>query len=461
MSEVEHHGQDLTKGNLMKQLWSLSWPIMLSIFFYTLYNIVDTIWVGRLSPEAIAAVSISQISLFVMVALGMGVTVGSGVLISMHIGAKDKPAAERVLGQSFMLSAILGVFFAIIGLIFKEEILMASGAAGEVFAPASDYFSVVVAGAVLMFLMMTIVFAFNAQGDSFTPTKLFAVSTLVNVILDPLFIFGSGPVPAFGIAGAAYATLISQALFIAIATKALSSEKQMIPFRFKNLTVEWQSVKKVMEIGFPAALTQMVQPIGLATLMYMTAQYFHELGTVAFSIAFRLEFFAYLPAVGFGFGSMAIIGQNIGAKNIVRAKEAFNLAMKLGVGAAVVVGIIAMLFATPIINIFTSDSTVVGYVTSYLFIAGASYGFLSASLIATNAFQAMGKAWSGFWIIALRFVVISIPLAYLLIVILGHTIEGIWTALAVGNVVAAIVAYYWAQKKFTEATQISAEVKTI
>src|SRR3989344_9229480 len=104
-------GQDLTKGDIRRQLWSLAWPMMLSVFFYTLYNLVDTFWVSKISPEAIAAVSISQIALFVMISFGFGLTIGSGVIMSMHIGAKELQKAERVLGQSFALSAMAGIFF--------------------------------------------------------------------------------------------------------------------------------------------------------------------------------------------------------------------------------------------------------------------------------------------------------------------------------------------------------------
>ena len=119
--------QDLTKGSIRKELWTLAWPMMLSVFFYTLYNFVDAYWVSKLSDEAIAAVSISQITLFLMLSLGFGITVGSGVVISMHIGAKKKGEAERVLGQSFVLSAILGIIFTIIALVFRNQFLVASG----------------------------------------------------------------------------------------------------------------------------------------------------------------------------------------------------------------------------------------------------------------------------------------------------------------------------------------------
>src|SRR3989344_6864197 len=121
-------GQDLTKGNITKQIWSLAWPMMLSVFFYTLYNIVDAFWVSKLSPVAIAAVSISQITLFIMGSLSMGITAGSGVLMAMNIGAKNIKEAERVLGQSFVLSAIAGVLFTAISLIFRNQLLTLSGA---------------------------------------------------------------------------------------------------------------------------------------------------------------------------------------------------------------------------------------------------------------------------------------------------------------------------------------------
>src|SRR3989338_2630140 len=140
--------QDLTQGNIRKELWSLAWPMMLSVFFYTLYNLVDAFWVSKLSADSIAAVSISQITLFLMMSLGFGITAGSGVVMSMDIGAKNKPGAERVLGQSFVLTAIMGVFFTILALIFRRELLAVSGASGDIFQPALEYFTVNASGSI-------------------------------------------------------------------------------------------------------------------------------------------------------------------------------------------------------------------------------------------------------------------------------------------------------------------------
>ncbi|HLC66315.1 MAG TPA: MATE family efflux transporter, partial [Candidatus Nanoarchaeia archaeon] len=407
----EHmEGQDLTKGPIGKQLWSLAWPMMLSVFFYTLYNLVDAFWVSKLSAEAIAAVSISQITLFVMISLGFGITVGSGVIMAMHIGAKNMKEAERVLGQSFVLSAILGVFFTIIALIFSDQLLMLSGASGAIFAPAKEYFVVIAGGAILMFIMMAIMFAFNAQGDTSTLTKLFALSTFINLVLDPVMIFGMWRFPELGIAGAAIATLISQAVFIVFAIRSLSSSHRKIRFHFRNLSFKWESVKKVLNIGFPAALTQVIFPIGVALLTLLISRVYFEPGAIAFSLGFRLEFFAFLPAIGFGFGAMAMIGQNIGAANLQRARAAFHKALQYAFAGSAGLGILAAIFSRFLIRFFTDDPTVTTYAQSYLWIVPLSYGFLSAVMVEAPAFQAIGRSWPGFWIFFLRVLVITLPL---------------------------------------------------
>lgn len=437
-------GQDLTKGNIGKELWSLAWPMMLSVFFYTLYNLVDAYWVSKLSPEAIAAVSISQITLFLMLALGFGVTVGSGVIIAMNIGAKNKPEAERVLGQSFVLSIILGLFFTAIALIFREAFLTASGASGAIFAPAMEYYTIVSAGSILMFILFTIMFAFNAQGDTNTLTKLFAISTAINMILDPLLIFGRFGLPAMGISGAATATLISQSVFIIIAIRSLMNPKRTIRFYFKNLTFQWASVKKVMNIGFPAALTQAIMPIGLAALTYIASLGFQEPGAVAFSLGFRIEFFAFLPAAGFGFGAMAMIGQSLGANNVRRANIVLKKALKYSFLGAGGLGVFTALLSGPIIGAFTTDPVVIDYSQSYLWtVALFSYGFLAMMMVCAQSFQAIGQSWPGFWIFLLRFAVISIPLAYVLIQVFHFPIIAIWISMIAGNVISAAVGYIW------------------
>lgn len=442
-NNLNFEGQDLTTGNIRKQIWSLAWPMMLSIFFYTLYNLVDAYWVSKISAEAIAAVSISQIALFIMISLGFGITVGSGVVMSMHIGAKKIKEAERVLGQSFVLAVMAGIIFTIIALIFRNQLLIASGAYGLIFEPAREYLTVTAGGSIFFFILITIMFAFNAQGDTFTLTKLFAISTLINAVLDPIMIFGWFGFPVLGISGAAIATVISQIIFIVIALRSLSHERRRIRFHFYNLSFKWKSVKKVLDIGIPAAITQVIYPIGVAVLTLMTSSRFFEPGVVAFSLGFRVEFFAFLPAVGFGFGALAIIGQSIGAGDRERANESFRKGLLYGAAGAAGLGILVAIFARAVTSVFTTDPVVTQYTIYYMRSVALSYGFLAASLVEASAFQAIGRSWPGFWIVFIRFVVVSIPLTYLLIHVFNFPIISIWMSLVAGNIVAAVIGYLW------------------
>jgi putative MATE family efflux protein len=331
----------------------------------------------------------------------------------------------------------------VIALVFRNELLTLSGAAGTIFQPAMEYFVVTAAGSVLMFILMTIMFAFNAQGDTFTLTKLFAVSTAVNCILDPIMIFGWFGLPQWGIAGAAVATLISQAVFIVMALRSLSSPKRSVQFHFRNLTFRWESVKRVLNIGLPAAITQVINPAGIAVLTLIASHYYQESGTIAFSLGFRIEFFAYLPAVGYGFAAMAMMGQSIGAEKLDRAKEILRMALLYAAGVALVLGILAAIFAPYIIGIFTEDPIVTNYALLYFRIVALSYCFLAAMMVEANAFQAIGRSWPGFWIMFIRFIVISLPVSYVLAEFFHFSIVSIWIALVAGNIVAAIVGYVW------------------
>lgn len=435
-------GQNLTDGPIPQQLWSLAWPMMLSVFFHSLYNLVDAFWVAKLSASAIAAVSISQIVLFAMVSLAMGVSVGTAVLVGQNIGAKNNEEAQRVLGQGYLLTSIAAIFFTAIIFCFKTELLTISGAVGEIFPLAMPYFSVVNAGSIFMFLMMTTSISFNAQGDNFTATKLFAVSTLVNIVLDPLLIFGYAGFPKLGIAGAAYATLVSQFVFLAMAIPILMRPQMMVQLKVKCLKLKWSSVKRVLDIGFPASLNQVLNPIGFSALMYLVSESFSESGAAAFSIGFRIEFFAFIPAIGFGFGAMSMIGQNIGAKKHDRVKEVLKRSVIFGSGSALLFSLLSFFFAPVIVEMFTTDPLVTDYALLYFKVVPIGYAFFAVAFIEANIFQGIGRSWPGFWITLGR-VGLSITGTFVSVKILNLPIWSIWLSIVIGSVISSVLGFIW------------------
>ena len=425
---------------------------MLSIFFQTVYGLVDAWWVGRLSEFAIAAVGISQITLFMMIALTIGVTVGSGVLMAMNIGKHDIAGAERVLGQSFVLNFIAAVFFTTVALVFRSPLLELNGAEAQNILPlALDYFTITASASFTMFLFFAVVFGFNAQGDNRTVAVLFACSTVLNAVLDPLLIFGWAGFPELGIRGAAVATVTSQVLILVAGVTLLRIRPMMVRFRFSNLTAKWESVKRVLSIGFPAALTSVLGPVALAILAGIVASRFDAAGAAGFSIGFRVEFFGFLPAVGFGVAALAMIGQNMGARRPERALAAFRVAVLFAFGLGSAIGIAAALLNGAIVATFSDDPVISGYARSYLTSVPLAYGVFSASFVIVSSFQALGRSWNGFAVTGVR-VAIMLVLGLAVTAGLAPQLSRLWWVVIGANLVSATIGFVWLRGTFARVT---------
>jgi len=339
--------------------------------------------------------------------------------------------------------------FSVIALTFRSSFLSMSGAAGAILPLALDYFTVISAGSILLFLLIVIVFAFNSQGDNKTVTILFAVSTGINIILDPILIFGWLGAPALGIAGAAYATLFSQFVMLLVGLILLSSPKMMIRFRFRNVSAKWKSVKQVLSIGFPAAMTQVLGPLSLALLYQLISSRFMEAGVAGISIGFRIETFAFLPGIGFGTAAMAIIGQNVGARNISRAREAYRKAALYAFLSGTVIGLISVVFSGPIAASFTEDTVIFGYAGSYLRSVPLIYGLLGLMFVSISSFQATGKSWPGFWVLLVRGI-LMVGGSMLLLTFFSENIFTVWGAIILGTAAATAAAFFSLQSRFKE-----------
>jgi putative MATE family efflux protein len=426
---------------------------MLSIFFQTLYTAVDAIWVGRISPEAIAAVSISQITLYMMLSLMIGVTVGSGVMMARGLGRRDRAEAERILGQSFVLNFGAAVVFTVLVLSWRTELLSLIGARGTILPLAVDYFTITGSGSVLIFLFFAAQFGFNAQGDTRTVTILYAISSALNVVLDPALIFGWWIFPELGIRGAAIATLSSQFLLLTLGVTLLAVRPMMIRFRFSNLVARWESVRKVLAIGLPAAFTSIVAPLALAALTAIVAGAFMEPGAVAFAIGFRIEFFAFLPAVGFGTAALALIGQNIGAGDMARARRSSQTATLFALLMGTGIGALAAIFSRSVVGLFTSDPLIAGWARSYLTSVPLTYGVFAAGYVMVSSFQALGRSWRGFAVTIFRLAILM-GLGLLVSAATAPNLRHLWWVVIGTNISSAVAGFLWLRHTFarTEGT---------
>ena len=335
-------------------------------------------------------------------------------------------------------------FFTAVSLVFRHHLLAASGATGAIMTPALEYFTITAGASILMFLLFSVFFAFNSQGDNKTITLLFSISTVVNAVLDPALIFGWGALPAMGIRGAAYATVFSQLLVLISALIILRKANMMVGFRFSRLGMRWASVKKVLDIGFPAALTNVVGPLSLAALTAIISSRFHEAGAISFSIGFRVEFFAYLPAVGFGVAALALLGQNAGARRFDRVRSAYRSSLLIAFASATALGLLAALLRNPAIGLFTSDPLVSEYSRAYFLTVPFSYGLFAMVFVEINSLQGIGRSWTGF-LLSLARICLAIPAAYLLLSVLRLPLFTGWLAIVAANALMAAAGLRWVQ----------------
>ena len=221
----------------------------------------------------------------------------------------------------------------------------------------------------------------------------------------------------------------------------LSVKDMMVKLRLRNLRLDFGSVAMVLSIGLPASITQVIGPLGLAAVTYFVASGFQEAGTIAFSIGFRIEFFSFLPAIGFGAASMAMLGQNIGARNLDRAREAYRSALLFGAAIGTGLGLVVFVLARPIIALFTSDPQVTEYAVSYFRTVPLTYGLFVMMFVEVSSFQGMGKSWYGLGIGVLRLAV-AVPASYVLVQG-DFGITTVWVAIALSNIVSAAIGYVW------------------
>jgi putative MATE family efflux protein len=316
----------ILKGNIYKVLFSLSLPIMINNLIQTMYNLVDGIWVSKISSVHFAATAFVFPINFLFISLGIGIFVAGTAILSQFIGANKEKKAREYTAQIIALSLISSLVFTVVGIIFSPFIIKAMGATGEIARYGNTYLRISFLELPFIFLFFNINAIRNAQGDTVTPTILSGISAILNIVLDPIFIFGFG----WGIAGAAWATVLSRALLSIYGVKIIFSKDNILKPDFKGFKFNKSIIKEVMNVGFPATIGQAGAAIGFIVLNGFIVSY----GTTtmaAFGMVNRVTSLISQPAMGIGAALTAIIGQNMGAGNLDRARQSFKKATVLAV----------------------------------------------------------------------------------------------------------------------------------
>ena len=426
----------ILNGKMSKVIMVLSLPIMLNNFIHTIYNLTDTFFISKIPGNAVAGVQFVWPLIFLISSFGMGMAVATSSIIAQYIGAHQQEKARQTAGQSISFLFVLSLVFGVLGFLTAPSVIRWMGGTGELYKNAYAYLSIMFLGMPTTFLMN----AYNAikqgQGDTISPLIIGTLSVLMNVILDPIFIF----VLDMGVEGAAIATVISTGVFALYGVLTTFSKKQSLKLEFKDLFFDKDILDKIVSIGLPSSTGQATTAIGF-TILNVFLVSFGEVTLTAFAVGNRISSLIMMPAMGIGSALATVVGQNLGADNIARAKLAVRSSVRLSTVFLVVGGLLMLPFSENIVAAFSGDPEVVASGTEYLNMIIYSIPLMGLFQILVGVFQGSGHTLSAMVLMMGRLWALRIPMVYALSNLDGFGPSSIWYAMIVSNLIICMVGF--------------------
>ncbi|MBC7126290.1 MAG: MATE family efflux transporter, partial [Bacteroidales bacterium] len=361
--------KDFTTGNEAKHIFRFALPMLIGNIFQQLYNIVDSIIVGRyLGDKALAAVGASFPIIFMVIALIIGIGIGSSVVISQYFGAKDFDKVKRAADTTYIFLFFAGIIITIVGLLSGEYIFRLMRLPEEILPMAKTYLDIYMYGLVLMFGFNSVSSILRGVGDSKTPLYFLIVSTFLNIFLDILFVLGF----KWGIAGAAWATVIAQTFSFVIAVIYLERLRHMLRITFKRLVFDWEIFWQSVRMGLPTGIQQTLVALGGMALMGIVNTFGTEV-IAGFSAASRIDSLAVIPIMNFSASLSGFVGQNIGAGKVDRVKRGLWATIKMSVLFSVIITAIILIWGDKMMVVFTTNPRVVDIGYHYLMVVSFFY----------------------------------------------------------------------------------------
>ncbi|HEV7332255.1 MAG TPA: MATE family efflux transporter [Flavisolibacter sp.] len=446
----------LLEGPIFKSLLRLAIPIVLANILQAGYQVVDAFWVGRLGGAAVAAVSVSTPVTFLTLALGTGFAIAGSVLIAQYFGAGNSRMVSLVAAQTLLMVIIVSVVLGATAFVLTPDFLQLLRVAPEVYEGAKGFMRVSFVGLVFNFSFFVFQSIMRGIGNATLPVYIVLGTVILNFALDPLFIFGWGPVAGYGVMGAALATLSTQMIAAVIGFVILFRGRRGIHLKLPDFKPDWNHIKQAFSIGLPASIEQSMRALGLTMMTFLIAS-FGTVTVASYGAGSNIYQVVLIPALGLSIAISTLVGQNIGAGNMQRAARIGRLGALLGFGALTVLGIIAYIFAPNLIAFFIPDDpAVIRGGTAFLRTMCLSWGFLGVQLSLTGVLRASGNMVVVMILTLISQWVLQFPLAYLFSHKTAMDEQGIWLAFPITNVIIALITISiyakgdWKNKRLTE-----------
>ncbi len=415
----------------------MSVPMMVSMFIQALYNVVDSMFVAKISEEALAAVSLAYPMQNIITAIGVGTGVGITALVPASLGRGDQEMAERAANVQNFLSLCYSVVFVFTGLIFTDVYYTMQTKDQAIISAGVSYLRIICLVSVGAFFGQGLEKLLVATGNSALSMISQATGAVMNIILDPLLIFGVGPFPEMGVAGAAAATVIGQIAAAILALIFNIRKNTALRFSLQKMLPRAKILENIFAVGLPSMIT-----VGLSSAMsYCINQIFLAVGTTAtaaFGIWLKLQNFGYMPVYGLNNGSIAILSYNYGAGRLDRVHATLKLALRIGVAVSVAVMLLYMLCARPLLGMFNASENMYSIGMTAIRICSISIPFGACTLVLSSSFQSLGRSRNTLFVNVCRQLVVLVPIAWLLS--LSGDIRLIWSAFPIAEAATMVIA---------------------
>jgi putative MATE family efflux protein len=438
---------DYTKGSIRKAVMMLAVPMILEMSMESVFALVDLYFVGHLpqSDKAQQVVGLTESVITIIYSLAIGISMAATALVARRIGEKNPGAAARAGAQTTTLSILVTVILSIAGFVFAKDILRIMGASKETIEYGVNYTRILTGGSMVIMLLFLINGIFRGAGDASMAMKSLVIANIANIILCPLLIRGWGPVPAFGLTGAAMATTIGRGIGVIYQLYHLFNGKSVIKMTWSYLNPDWKQIKQIINIAAPGTFQFLVASGSWIVLTAIVAQS-GETASAGYITAIRVVMFFILPAWGLSNAAATLVGQNLGALQPQRAEESVLKTAKYN---AIFMGIVTVLFfitAPYIIGFFAEKEDTKKIAIEAMLIISSGYIFYGIGMVMANAFNGAGDTRTPTIINAVGFWLFQIPLAFFLSKTLKMGATGAFIAIPVAETAIAIAAFIMFKK---------------
>jgi len=431
-------GVNLLNDPVASTLQRMTIPMIYGMVLLMTFNLIDTFFVSLLGTQSLAAISFTFPITFTVISFMIGLGVGTSAVIARLLGRDDHESAKNSATAALYLAAVIVISLSFVGYLFTDELFTLLGAQASLLPLIHQYMDVWFIGSVCLIGPMIGNAIFRASGDTRTPSMIMGSAGLINAILDPIFIFGFGPVPAMGIQGAAIATLISWLFGFVFALTILTKQKNLIHTHLLTLKQLISSSRIILKIGLPAAGANMLTPIA-AAIMTAIAATFGESVVAGFGVGSRIESIACLVVLALSMTLPPFISQNFGAGHMNRVKQAYKAAIKFVLVWQVVIYVVLIIAAPWVASAFAKDQKVADIIVLFIWILPLGYGFQGVIILTNSSFNALHKPIVALILSFIRLFICYVPLASLGSYFYG--LHGFFIGALIGNLVMAAISY--------------------